>query len=100
MAIPDCGEGEIPVVEESGTCWTGECTPPENCHYVTDCDHCTDDQACVRRGSTPPYYTCVEMPAACNGTPTCECMGSTACHDAYELCHDDDGGLYCDCPTC
>ena len=91
LATPECGEGAVPVVDESGNCWTGACAPIEQCFWVTGCDDCADHQACVQYAvRTGPRHICVDIPADCGDTPTCDCMESEACDEVWAWCSESD----------
>lgn len=65
LACPDAGR----------TCGTRSCGPTEFC--LRPC--------CVGSNCTDPLPRCVPLPDACNGTPSCDCVG-------FELCRSTGGG--------
>lgn len=96
---PQCPAGQTPTVE--GACYGG-CFPAVDCSAVSYCEQCGPGQACVAEvAQTGPVYHCIEMPAECNGAPSCECMGDTVCVGAFDQCIDaNNGTLECQCSTC
>jgi hypothetical protein len=95
---PTCPAGETPSVNES--CWGG-CVKATECKTVSDCKQCdASTQACVTYvAMIGPQRHCVETPAACQGKPTCACMGASVCVGLYKSCGDGNG-LSCSCPNC
>jgi hypothetical protein len=79
---PQCAAGQRPTVE--GNCWGGGCVDVRDCLGVKSCDACSDDQACVTPGIYGPgaglsSFQCWDVAPACDGKPTCECMGNDIC---------------------
>ncbi len=100
--MPDCPDGQAPrVVDE---CW-GECIPVEYCDVVPSCDDCGEDEACVEGVFIlGPRLTCEPIPPACEGVPSCDCLGEV-CEAPFDLCADDvepktGSEISCSCPTC
>jgi len=74
---PECPTGQQAIVQDG--CWS-DCVDARECDGVTSCDACTDDQACVAPGAmTPLGLHCWDVPPACNGTASCECLGNDVC---------------------
>ncbi|MCH9684387.1 MAG: hypothetical protein K0V04_23335, partial [Deltaproteobacteria bacterium] len=103
---PECPAGQVPLVDEMTMCWDGACVPSESCYTVPDCSLCEADEACVSTQTfgLPPALTCQDVPPACMGSPTCDCM-PTACDMALgfqcsepQLGADED--LVCFCRLC
>jgi hypothetical protein len=98
---PACGiPGEIRTV--IGGNW-GPCIPAGECAEVAACGECdAAGLSCVVTTIDAPRpetsLHCVGVPAACGGTPTCDCMQT--CSEPYGVCTDD--GLVCTfiCVTC
>jgi hypothetical protein len=101
MATPICNAGETPQV--SGTCYTGDCVPADECHSVPDCAKCAATDACVSYvAQLGPQRHCVSIPAACGGNASCSCLGPTTCISPFNACSDLSGikGVTCGCPVC
>lgn len=95
---PTCPPGQTATV--NGLCWGG-CAPADECAVVAGCEQCTGGLACVQELTMAgPVTHCVQPPDACNGTPSCECMGGAVCVDPYGVCGETASGLTCDCPNC
>ncbi|MCE7893496.1 MAG: hypothetical protein DYH12_27970 [Sorangiineae bacterium PRO1] len=101
---PTCPKGEVPSV--LGGCW-GPCVPAVQCAGVSSCTQCTGAlTTCVaydlQGGDVGGGAHCVAIPKGCEGTPTCSCMGASACHSPYSACTDLSGvpGMSCSCPNC
>ena len=105
MAPPSCPAGEVPSVNDAGTCYTGACAPASQCTTVTDCNACSGRTAetCVvyqtQRGN---QFHCVSVPPACGGNDGCDCLGPTTCVAPYRACTNFSGvkGISCSCPNC
>lgn len=97
---PDCQPGMLPGVDPDQACWTGDCVPAEHCDVVPSCADCPDDEVCVQRISQIPSTTCSPIPEACDGQPSCACMGADVCVSPFDVCGDDGDGLSCACPAC
>lgn len=95
---PECPEGMLPTIE--GACWSGLCVPAALCDVVPDCAACPEDEACVQFVSQLPVTRCSPIPPACDGVPSCGCMGDDVCESPFDLCNDIDGAISCDCPVC
>lgn len=98
---PECAPGTQAIVQ--GDCW-GDCVDVRECRAVKSCEACDDDQACVAVGPMFPILQCWDVAPACDGTPTCECMGSDicapfSCGDASSS-PDDPVDLGCYCVVC
>jgi hypothetical protein len=104
IAVPNCQAGDVPSVDESGSCYTGDCVPAAECKSVTGCASCTKpDQACVSYATlTGNHHHCVTMPPACGGSANCDCLGPTTCVAPYRACGNLSGvkGVGCACPSC
>jgi hypothetical protein len=96
---PDCDDGTVPEIADD--CYTGGCVAVEECASAPSCDDCTASQACVvydtQLGSMPH---CVEVPTACLGKATCDCMGAGVCTGVFDLCSDGQDSIHCGCPVC
>lgn len=97
---PECAPGTQAIVKDG--CW-GDCVDVSDCPAVQSCDACRADQACVSVGPMLPLLQCWDVAPACEGKPTCECMGNDIC--APFSCSDDassegDLQLGCFCVTC
>jgi hypothetical protein len=96
--MPVCGAGMTASVV--GTCWGG-CVKVTECATVSTCAQCTGGAACVTEVTQlGPQVHCVTPAAACNGTPTCACMGAAVCVGAFDTCEDSGGVISCSCPAC
>jgi hypothetical protein len=104
IATPSCPAGEVPTVNEAGTCYLGTCAPATECTTVAGCGACTGaGEACVSyETQLGPQHHCVTIPAECNGNGGCSCNGLVSCVAPYRMCTDYSGirGVYCSCPTC
>lgn len=96
---PECPDGTLPSVDPLASCWSGDCVPAAFCDVVPDCADCPDDEVCVQNISQIPTFTCSPIPAACDGTPSCACMGEV-CVSPFDVCGDGDGTISCACPAC
>ena len=103
-AAPTCPAGEVPTVDDAGTCYSGACAPATQCTLLPDCAACTGvDPFCVsyqtQRGA---QFHCVTVPPACSARTGCECLGPTTCIAPYRSCGDLSGprGITCSCPNC
>jgi hypothetical protein len=98
VAPPPCEEGTLPSIADG--CFTGACVPVDQCDAVPDCSFCTANQVCVTTEALPgPSYSCLPMPEACGGTPSCACLEG-ACNPRFEICVDGRDGITCSCPAC
>ncbi len=97
---PKCPAGTLPSVNEQESCWTGLCVPAEICDVVPSCSDCPDDQVCIAYVSQLPVTECSPIPQACDGQPSCACMGAEVCLAPFDICNDIDEGLSCGCPVC
>lgn len=100
--VPTCPKGQAPRVVEG--CWDETCVPVEYCDVVPGCESCGDDEACIESVAFQSTLTCVPVPAACDGVPSCDCLGE-ACEDGFDLCADagepeSGADLSCSCPAC
>jgi hypothetical protein len=104
IATPVCAAGEVPTVNEAGTCYTGSCAPETECTTVTGCASCTGTgEACASyETQLGVQHHCLAIPPECGGGATCECFGASACVGAYRACMPYSGlrGVYCSCPNC
>ena len=104
IATPSCPAGEVPTVNDAGTCYLGTCAPATECTTVTSCGACTGaGEVCVSyETQLGPQYHCVTIPPACNGNGGCSCNGLVSCVAPYRMCTDYSGirGVSCSCPTC
>jgi hypothetical protein len=104
IATPSCPAGEVPTVNEAGTCYLGTCAPATECTTVTGCAGCTGaGEACVSyETQLGPQHHCVTIPPECNGNGGCSCNGLVSCLTPYRMCTDYSGirGVYCSCPNC
>ncbi|MBX7083613.1 MAG: hypothetical protein K1X88_30670 [Nannocystaceae bacterium] len=96
---PDCPVGSAPSVDPNDSCWTGLCVPAELCDVVPSCADCPDDEVCISNVAQLPTQQCSPIPQACEGTPTCACMGEV-CVAPFDTCSDGDGTITCSCVTC
>ncbi len=101
---PKCPPGQV--VSVDGVCW-GPCVEATQCRGVPSCADCTGPlTTCVKIDSQGGDATisshCVSIPKGCEGTPTCDCMGSSVCISPYNACGDFSGikGMGCSCPNC
>ncbi len=96
-----------------GSCWCDElCEGFGDCcdDYVeacvepppaSTCDDCGLGQVCVTHFTQlGPKFSCAPIADACEGTPTCGCMGDQVCTGVFDSCSEVDGGLGCTCPVC
>jgi len=97
---PACGDGNLPGVDPDTMCWTGDCVPAEFCDVVSSCADCAPDEVCVEMVAQLPTVTCSPIPEACEGVPSCACMGDDVCVSPFDLCSDDQGTITCSCPAC
>lgn len=98
---PECPAGLLPQVTQAGDCWTGECVRGIQCESVPTCDDCPESGwSCVSYQAFVTTYVCEPVPAACEGTPTCECAGDLYCTDDFSLCNDLGDAVACACPNC
>lgn len=76
--------------------------PATQCSAVDDCSKCNPKtQVCVTeifKGG--PNHHCVDVAPACNGTPSCECMGKSVCTGSFDTCSAADGEITCGCSKC
>ncbi|MCR9161864.1 MAG: hypothetical protein ACE37F_25760 [Nannocystaceae bacterium] len=99
---PTCPDGQAPRVVDG--CW-GACIPVEYCDVVPSCEACGPDEACVEDVTQlGPRLQCVPMPPACEGVPSCDCLGE-ACEAPLDVCEDgiepkSGSELSCNCPAC
>lgn len=96
---PPCPEGQLATIDPVAGCWTGMCVAAAYCDVVPSCELCPADETCVGFISQLPYYTCVPIPDACGGTPSCECLGEL-CVAPYDACSELEGEVSCNCPNC
>lgn len=95
---PECFDGFAPEVE--GECWSGECVPLQFCDVVPSCEVCGRAETCVAiESQLGPWFACEPIAPACEGTPSCACMGEL-CPPPYTTCADSGDGLSCTCPNC
>ena len=103
-APPVCPAGEVPTIDDAGTCYVGTCAPATECTTVTGCGLCTGaGQTCVQYDTQlGPQAHCVEIPAACGSDGTCACLAPGSCIAPYRSCTNFSGirGISCSCPTC
>ena len=94
-----CPPGQVPGVVN--TCWAS-CVPANDCAYVSDCSKCAPKgEVCVTESTKAgQVHHCVVVPPACNGKPTCECMGDSVCIGLFDVCNDEPTGIGCGCTTC
>ncbi len=98
---PVCPAGLLPQVNQSGDCWTGECVRGIQCESVPSCDDCPESGwTCVSYQAFITKYVCEPVPAACEGTPTCDCTGDLYCTDEFSVCNDLGDAVACACPNC
>lgn len=91
---PSCPPGETAAVDWDAHCWSGGCVPVTQCHHIecSKCDAAT--QVCVVL-NVNGWSQCIDIPPACNGKATCDCMGSTVCVGVFSECKAFDAGLTC-----
>lgn len=101
---PACQTGMVPSVVDQ--CW-GPCVSATECREVSSCSQCTGPlTTCVTTPGQAPEcaldHRCVNVPVACQGAPSCACMGASVCTPPYDTCVDKPGvpGVVCTCPTC
>jgi len=98
---PDCPDGQLPGVDENGSCWTGGCVPSASCNFVSGCDDCPKGQMCVIDVTMlGPLTRCEPIPPECAGEPTCGCAGAACDNLPYDTCAEAPDGLACSCPVC
>ena len=98
---PECPAGLLPQVNQSGDCWTGECVRGIQCESVPSCDSCPESGwTCVSYQAFVTKYVCEPVPAACEGTPTCDCAGDLYCTDDFSVCNELNDAVTCACPNC
>ncbi len=86
---PQCTGGTIPSVV--GSCW-GPCVEPKDCLDIGDCDGCNPEtSACVINHVLQQSVQCVKTWEACDGLPTCECMGDQLCFYLGGYCQEQIG---------
>ena len=98
---PNCGKGEVPVV--TGVCWAGYCARASTCSSVKDCSVCDlDVDVCARDAYVPFDARCVELPSACAGDRSCNCLASYVCtRPGFHTCATlPDGTFGCACIDC
>ena len=106
IAPPTCPAGEVPSVNDAGTCYTGACAPASQCTTLTDCTACNGGtaQMCVvyQTDLAGNQSHCVSVPPACGANTGCDCLGPTTCVAPYRACTNFSGrvGISCSCPTC
>ncbi len=95
---PVCPEGQAPRVVKG--CWGG-CIPVEYCDVVPGCDDCGENEACIEAVTQlGPSYSCEPIPPACDGVPSCDCLGEV-CEAPFDVCSDGgESDLACNCPVC
>jgi hypothetical protein len=98
-APPVCPAGQVPAV--SNDCWAS-CVPANDCAYVPDCTKCASKgEVCVTESTKGgQVHHCVVVPPACEGKPTCACMGDSVCLGAFDVCNDGSEGITCGCTVC
>ena len=97
--VPGCkevlGEECYPGTPDMGN-WS--CPPGEVRGAQFDLDCVQPGYACVS-GCPPKAPFCLDVPSACNGVPTCACLGDNPCYASNSGgCHDADivdGKLTC-----
>ncbi|HXU06454.1 MAG TPA: hypothetical protein VN903_36110 [Polyangia bacterium] len=103
VATPSCPAGEVPTVNESGTCYTGACAPASECTSVASCEACTPpNSGCVDYATQMgTQHHCVTFPSGCS-TVDCACLGAGSCVAPYRACANYSGirGISCSCPNC
>lgn len=98
---PDCPDGQLPGVNENGTCWTQGCVPISACNVVTGCADCPKSQMCVvDETELGPKTRCEPIPPECNGQPTCACAEQACDVPPWGTCAEAPNGLHCSCPNC
>jgi hypothetical protein len=103
VAAPSCPAGEVPVINEAGTCYVGTCAPATECKTVSGCGSCTGNDACVSYQTQLGVQNhCVTIPPECGGGATCSCFGAASCVSPYRSCQEYSGirGVLCSCPNC
>ena len=104
IAPPTCPAGEVPAVNDTGTCYLGTCAPRTECLTVGDCGVCPGvNPSCVRYQTQLGTEThCVTIPLDCGFTSGCSCFGPAVCVPPYVRCSDTPsaGGVACSCPNC
>lgn len=99
IAVPQCPPGQVP--EVSGSCYTQQCVPADECRSVASCADCAQTDACVSYvAQLGPQHHCVSVPSC--GAASCACLGPTVCVGVFNACSDQSGveGVTCGCPTC
>jgi hypothetical protein len=103
IAVPNCSQGQVPGVTESGECYTGSCVPAAQCTSVAGCSACAPGEACVLyQTQLGNQYHCVSIPASCNKDQSCDCLGPSVCTGSFSSCSNLSGqrAVMCSCPTC
>lgn len=89
--------------DEAAACEAEACGAGGPCCEVEDCARCPSDAACVAvANDREAGFVCLEIPAACDGVPTCACLGDLVCA-APMVCEEGDfegSDLACSCPSC
>lgn len=87
----------------ASACDAEECGAGGPCCDVDDCASCPATAACVAvSNDREAGFFCLEVPATCDGAPTCACLADVVC-EAPLVCEDSDFGgsdLACSCPAC
>lgn len=74
---------------------------PADKEDVADCGECGADQTCVNYVyMAGPVYRCFDTPSDCDASPSCDCLGETACTGQYDSCTEHEDRISCECPSC
>ncbi|MBL9101639.1 MAG: hypothetical protein JNL82_11820 [Myxococcales bacterium] len=103
-APPQCGPGDLPSVDEDGTCWTGQCAPAEACDWVPDCSFCDEDELiCVNKLQKGSFTVCDAKPLDCGDVEDIDCgCGQQVCDASppHTICQETPDDIACECPVC
>jgi hypothetical protein len=96
---PSCPPGEVP--HRTGGCWGG-CVPATECAAVNGCSDCDlATQTCVQYIAFAGTVNCLPLPETCSGPADCACAADAFCHDPFESCTGNGGGIItCECTNC
>jgi hypothetical protein len=109
-STPVCGcDGEIYdgycLAAVVGADELGRCTPREGTFACGSgfCDLATEYCIVAYFAETPdlPRHGCEALPAACNGTASCDCLDDIVCTDSQQIatCTDESPGFRVTCPS-
>ena len=98
---PVCGPGQVPSVDQSGTCY-GPCIDATQCASIPSCADCDGpNQQCISMDAFTMTKRCITVPPKCENDRTCACLGPIVCIDPFNACSDNKPGeISCGCPAC